>query len=138
ESIVTTSLARIDAATGAATNDSHTIIGRVSVAGQPAKIDEHGVTVGASAPATGIAQTINDALRQALSASGAQIVLLPATKRTSTSAAGATSAGQAGGITYSGLVGNAQIPGPLNAVSTAVQLGQAGTVASASRDTGGP
>ena len=130
-SIATTSVARVDPTSKLATNDSHTVLGAVTAAGQPATIDERGITIGSNSVAPGLAQPFNDALGQALTAAGAQVVLLSAAKTTTATDAGVASSGQAGGILYAAKLGDPRLPGPVNAVATAVQLGQAGTLVSA-------
>ena len=69
QSIVTSSVARVDPSSKLATNESHTVLGAVSAGGQPARIDERGITIGSGSPSSaGPAQSLNDALRQALAA----------------------------------------------------------------------
>jgi hypothetical protein len=130
DSILTTSIATLDGG-HVAKNDSHTTLGAVSVLGQPATIDERGITIGAT-PVSGsdtVIATLNQAFQQALAASGAQLVLLPSDHSANSTDDAQNSQGSAGGLLYTSMIGSPSIPGPVSAVQAAIQLGQAGTIA---------
>jgi hypothetical protein len=99
----------------------------VTVLGQPATIDERGITILSGSPeAAPIVQALNDALHRALSQAGDQLVLLSTSKSTSSGPQGQMSGGSAGGLLFTADVANAAVPGPVDEVAVAIQLGQAG------------
>jgi hypothetical protein len=134
DTIRTTSVSKIDLdGKEPAVNDSVADVSGVLVAGQPATIDNNGITVGANPSQGGdVAKALNDAFQKALSQAGAEVVLLSASKTVNSSPDGASSQGTAAGVYFGLRAGNPSIPGPANMVETSVQLGQAGTMASAS------
>jgi hypothetical protein len=126
DSVVTSAVGRVNAA-GRAVSEVHTRISGVTVFGQPATIDERGITILSGSPeAAPIVQALNDALHQALSQAGDQLVLLSTTKSTSSGPQGQMSGGSAGGLLFTADVADAAVPGPVDEVTMAVQLGQAG------------
>lgn len=134
DTIRTTSVSKIALGSDQpAVNNSVSDVSGVLVAGQPATIDNNGITIGAN-PAQGgdVAKALNDAFQKALTQGGAEVVLLAANKTINSSADGSSAQGTATGVYFGLKAGNESIPGPVNVVETAVQLGQAGTIASAS------
>lgn len=131
DSIVSRAVSEVDS-TGKGTAEQTMTVAGVSVGGNPARIDEEGITVGPGGPqgADAIAQ-LNKALRDALSAANLQISALQGDRQVQDGSAKAT----VGGILIAGGADAGALPGGTGVV-TSVLLGKTGTIAAASAGAG--
>jgi hypothetical protein len=116
-------------------HQDHVVVSGVTVAGQPAEIDEHGVSLVGAGQGKQVVDAINAALQQALAAAHTKIYLLGTTAAAAHGNDQPCGQGSAGGVQFYSEQDLSQVPQQGGVFFANITLGQACTdaVASASR-----